>query len=201
MEPSFGNSTPTGMDCQRVAPQVHVKAAIMDSSQYDGGSSRRYGGFSVAVLAHTMKSIVNQEVPVKILDEKVPPPPPPPELSLLPPPNLVTPPPPFIPPPEGPVQQPLVNPIAVTTAITPPAQPFAKTLATQPLAAPPAISHFPPVPAFADLNACKPVYPRASLLAEEVGTVRVEKFRCMAPCCQTGSLNKHPAEKMGESCQ
>jgi len=32
----------------------------------------------------------------------------------------------------------------------------------------------PPVPGFVNLNSCKPEYPRASLLAEETGVVRVQ---------------------------
>lgn len=158
----------------------------MDFSQNEVSPVRRYGGLSVVVLVHILvayalitglahKSIdvIMQPVETKIIEEVKPPPPP--NTLPPPPPRMAAPPPPFIPPPEVQIQQPQSpNVIAAPSTVQPAqTQPFQKSVVT---AAPPAPTPVaaPPVPAFVDLNACKPEYPRSSLLAEEQGTVTVQ---------------------------
>jgi protein TonB len=156
----------------------------MDFSQTEASPIRRYGGLGIVILLHVlvayalvtglarkMVDVIREPVVTKIIEE-VKPPPPPDTPPSPPPPKMVAPPPPFIPPPEVQIQRPQTqNVIAAVTTVQPPAQTFTKTLAvpsTQ--VGTPA----PPVPAFADLNGCKPEYPAASVQAEETGTVRVQ---------------------------
>jgi protein TonB len=160
-----------------------MEEARMDFSKNEVSPARRYGGFGIVVLlhvlvaylvvsglAHKIVDVIKQPVETKIIEEVKPPPPP--ENPPPPPPKMTAPPPPFIPPPEVQIQQPVVqNTISVTTNQPPVHQDFTKAPPPQPgPVAPPA----PPVAAIADLNACKPEYPRASLLAEESGVVRVQ---------------------------
>jgi protein TonB len=155
----------------------------MDFSRNEVSPARRYGGFGVVILvhvlvaylvvsglAHKIVDVIKQPVETKIIEEVKPPPPP--ENPPPPPPKLAAPPPPFIPPPEVQIQQPVVqNTITAVTAQQPPAQAYQKTIQAPPG---PVATPAPPVAAIADLNACKPEYPRASLLAEESGVVRVQ---------------------------
>lgn len=143
-------------------------------------------GISVVILLHVvvayavvtglgkkMIEVIKKPVETKIIEEVKPPPPkdlPPPP----PPPKMVAPPPPFIPPPEVQIQQPQnVNAIAAVSNVKPdnpvmphPAPPVVAPVAAAPKAAPVHVA------AVVDANACqKPEYPRASLRAEEQGTV------------------------------
>ena len=156
----------------------------MDFSQNEVSPVRRYGGLGIVILLHVlvayalitglarkMVDVIKQPVETKIIEEVKPPPPP--ENPPPPPPKMAAPPPPFIPPPEVQIQQPVVqNTITAVTNQQPPPQAFH----TSPPPAPPGpvAPAAPPVAAIADLNACKPEYPRASLLAEESGVVRVQ---------------------------
>lgn len=178
-----------------MAGDFHLRTAgtaIMNFSRTEEGAIRRLGGLSIVILlhallayylvtslAHTTIGIFSLPVETKILEEEKPPPP----ADNLPPPvptQVAAPPPPYIPPPEVRIQEPqTANVIAVTTNVAPPVQQFTRTVPPQTpiaIAAPPAAKPVaaPPVPAFADLNSCKPDYPRASLMAEEQGTVRVQ---------------------------
>ena len=157
----------------------------MDFSQNEVSPFRKYGGLGIVVLLHIivgyalvtglarrMVDAIKQPVETKIIEEvkPLPPPdvPPPP-----PPPKMVAPPPPFIPPPEVNVATPpSPNQIAAVSNQAPPPQQYAKTVVA-PTVAPKAVEA-PPVPGFVNLNSCKPEYPRASLLAEETGVVRVQ---------------------------
>jgi protein TonB len=155
----------------------------MDFSKNEVSPVRRYGGFGIVVLLHILVAyavvsglarkvvdVIKQPVETKIIEEVKPPPPP--EAPPPPPPKMTAPPPPFIPPPEVNIQQPVQqNVISATTAVQPAHADFSKQPA--PVAAPvgpPA----PPIAAIADLNACKPEYPRASMLAEETGLVTLQ---------------------------
>lgn len=129
----------------------------------------------VAHLAYKKSASITAPIETRLIEEiKIQPPPdrpPPPQ------PKPAAPPPSFIPPPEVQVQQQQApDAIRLTTAIAPPDTPF-KPLSPA-SAAPPAMAApaapAPPIPGFADLNACKPDYPRASLLAEEQGTVKLQ---------------------------
>jgi protein TonB len=161
-----------------------MEEARMDFSQNEVSPLKRYGGLSIVVLLHAlvayalitglarkMVETIKQPVETKIIEE-VKPPPPPDQPPPPPPPKMTAPPPPFIPPPEVQIQQPQVqNVIQAVTNQQPPAQAYAK--AAPAVEKGPAIVA-PPVPGFANLNDCKPEYPRASLLAEETGTTRVQ---------------------------
>jgi periplasmic protein TonB len=161
-----------------------MEEARMDFSQNEVNPVKRYGGIGIVVLlhvlvayalvnglAHKMVDIIKQPVETKIIEE-VKPPPPPDQPPPPPPPKVTAPPPPFIPPPEVQIQQPVVqNVIQNTTAQQPAKQDFTKTVEAP--KAPPAPAA-PPKASIYDLNACKPEYPRASLLAEETGLVRVQ---------------------------
>jgi protein TonB len=70
-----------------------------------------------------------------------------------------------------PVSTPTQNPIQTLTNQTPAKQEFTKEAPKEVQAGPK--TNLPSTPTFADLNACKPDYPRASRLAEEQGTVKV----------------------------
>ncbi|MFI4940915.1 MAG: energy transducer TonB [Burkholderiales bacterium] len=156
----------------------------MDFSRNEVSPVRRFGGLSIVVLLHALVAyalitglarkivdVIKQPVETKIIEE-VKPPPPPDTPPPPPPPKMAAPPPPFIPPPEVQIQQPVSqNAITAVTSVQPPAQQFSKTVAPPAKVAAPVA---PPVPAFADLNGCKPEYPRASQLAQEEGTVRVQ---------------------------
>jgi protein TonB len=122
-------------------------------------------------LATRFIETIKAPVETKIIEEvkKTPPPPPDP---TPPPPKLAAPPPPFIPPPEVPVNQPVQNPIQQTTSVAPPAEKFKPAEPPKKTDLPPGPA-YQPEPGFADLNSCKPDYPRASLLAEESGSVKV----------------------------
>jgi len=156
----------------------------MDFSQNEVSPLRRFGGLGVVILIHIIGAYalvtglasrlietIKAPVETKIIEEvkKTPPPPPDP---TPPPPKLAAPPPPFIPPPEVPVTQNVQNPIQQTTSVAPPAKEFVKSEPTKEIKAPPAPESR-PEPGFADLNSCKPDYPRASLLADESGSVKV----------------------------
>jgi protein TonB len=161
-----------------------MEEARMDFSRNEVNPARRYGGLGIVValhvlvaylvvsgLAHKIVDVIKQPVETKIIEEVKPPPPP--ENPPPPPPKMTAPPPPFIPPPEVNVTPP-PTPAAITqtTNITPPAQAFKP--APAPVKEGPVGPPAPPVAAIADLNACKPEYPRASLLAEETGLVTIE---------------------------
>jgi len=124
----------------------------------------------VTGLAKKVVEVIQKPIETKIITEEVKPPPeapkpPPPPSKSLPPPTL-----PFVPPPE----------------VTPPAQPQQETMATtqtpdpNPSSAPSndapstdSNAQSAPQPAFVDLNACKPEYPKSAAMNEETGTVRV----------------------------
>ena len=157
----------------------------MDFSKNEVSPLKRYGGITIVILVHAlvayafitglarkMVDIIKQPVETKIIEE-VKPPPPPDQPPPPPPPKLTAPPPPFIPPPEVQVQTPpQQNVIQAVTNQQPPPQQYTKQVpADAPVAAKPSA---PPVPAILNLNDCKPEYPRASLLAEESGTSRVQ---------------------------
>ena len=155
----------------------------MDFSRDEHRSAWRFSGLSMVVLAHALLAyalvtglahrivdVVPPPIVTKIIDEVTPPPPP---EEPPPPPTMEQPPPPaYMPPPEVVIAQPPPpNTITAVTTTPPPAQqPFVPAAATEQ----PAAEVAAPVPAFADLNSCKPQYPRAALLAEETGTVRVQ---------------------------
>lgn len=163
----------------------------MDYLQNKRSPIRRFGGLGIVVMLHGLLvyavitdlagraiDIIRQPVETKIIEEIKPPPPdvaPPP-----PPPHMAAPPPPYMPIPEVRIQQPpSPNAITSVTNVPLPIQTYAKTVvpaAPEPIVAPAPVSVAtpPPVPAFLDLNACKPSYPHASLMAEEQGTVRVQ---------------------------
>jgi protein TonB len=156
----------------------------MDFSQNEASPLRKFGGLGVVVLIHIigayalvtglasrMIDSIKAPVETKVIEEKVKPPPPPPD-PTPPPPKMTAPPPPFIPPPEVPVQQQVQNPIQQTTSVAPPAEKFRPAEPPKETKLPPGPA-YQPQPGFADLNSCKPDYPRASLLAEEAGTVKV----------------------------
>jgi protein TonB len=162
-----------------------MEEARMDFSKNEVSPLKRYGGISIVILVHAlvayafitglarkMVDIIKQPVETKIIEE-VKPPPPPDQPPPPPPPKVAAPPPPFIPPPEVQVQTPpQQNVIQAVTNQQPPAQQYTKQVPVDaPVAAKPTA---PPVPGFANLNDCKPEYPRASLLAEETGLVRVQ---------------------------
>jgi len=157
----------------------------MDFSQNEVSPVRRYGGLGIVILLHALVAYalitglarkmvdeIKEPLVTKIIEE-VKPPPPPDKPPPPPPPKMAVPPPPFIPPPEVQIQQPQTqNVIAAVTTVQPPQQAFKP--APPPSTGPVGPAVVAPVPAFADLNGCKPEYPRASLLAEETGTVRVQ---------------------------
>lgn len=149
----------------------------MDYLQTEANPVRRFGGLGVVILLHLLLAytlvtglakraidVIKQPIETKIIEEMNQPPPQ--DKPLPPPPKMEVPPPPFIPPPEVQIQQPQsADTITQTTSVTPTPQQFSNSAQ---------MSDQGPVPAFADLNSCKPVYPRAALLAEEQGTVRVQ---------------------------
>jgi protein TonB len=156
-----------------------MEEARMDFSQNEVSPLRRYGGLGLVVLLHIlvayivlaglgrrMIDVVIKPVETKIIEE-VKPPPPPDTPPPPPPPKMTAPPPPFIPPPEVVVQTPVAPTIQATTTIQPPPQQFRPTVDA------PVVPGTSPVAAFVNLNGCKPEYPRASVLAEEEGTVRI----------------------------
>lgn len=128
----------------------------------------------VAHLAHKKSSMIVAPIETRLIEEiKLPPPdkPPPPKTAPAPAPR-----PAFMPPPEVQLSQQqapdAIRQIATTAptdlSFKPPAP-----VATTPAPASSAAAG-PPIPGFADLNACKPEYPRASLLAEEQGSVKLQ---------------------------
>ncbi|MBV8667447.1 MAG: TonB family protein [Burkholderiaceae bacterium] len=156
----------------------------MDFSNNEVSFGRRYGGIGIVVLlhvlvayavvsglAHQMIDAIKKPVETKIIEEVKPPPPP--EAPPPPPPKMTAPPPPFIPPPEvnitPPVQQ---NVISATSSVAPAHQDFRPS--QPPAQAAPVGPPAPPIAAISDLNACKPEYPRASMLAEETGLVTLQ---------------------------
>lgn len=128
-------------------------------------------------LARKVVEVIKKPVETKIIEEVKAPPPPPEKTVAPPPPILAAPPPPFIPPPEIQVQQP--PPVNNITAVTntKPEVPVMPTPAKAAEVAAPVEPKAPPanpvhVPAVVDARGCeKPLYPRASALAEETGTV------------------------------
>ena len=158
----------------------------MDFTQVEGSPSKRLGGFVFVVALHVIVAyvvvsglgkklvdVVKEPLETKIIEEVKPPPPPKVE-PPPPPPKPTAPPPPFIPPPEVVVQTPTTpTPIATISNQQPAHQDFVKTAPAPDAPIAPPRPAAPPVPAFSDLNSCKPTYPRASQLAEETGTVKV----------------------------
>ena len=156
----------------------------MDFSENETRPLRRFGGLAIVILLHAlvayalvtglarkMVDAIKQPVETKIIEE-VKQPPPPDQPPPPPPPKMTAPPPPFIPPPEVNIQTPpSPNQIAQISNQAPPPQQYVK--AAPAVEKGPAVVA-PPVPGFVNLNSCKPEYPRASLLAEETGTVRVQ---------------------------
>ena len=153
----------------------------MEFSQSEGNLFRRYGGLSIVVFLHVfvayvvitdlsrkVVNIIKEPVAAKVVVDITPPPPP--EKPMSAPPQVAPPMVPFVPPPEVEIQQPQTV-IADVSTVQQPAQP---TEPTSPAAPSADQGQAPPIPGFADLNGCKPEYPRASLLAEEAGTVRVQ---------------------------
>jgi protein TonB len=123
----------------------------------------------VTGLAKKVVDVIQKPIETKIITEEIKPPPeapkpPPPPSKSLPPPTL-----PFVPPPEvaPPAQTP---PDTMATTQTPDPNP-APTSSAAP--APDSNAQAAPQPAFADLNACKPEYPKSALMNEETGVVRV----------------------------
>ena len=118
-------------------------------------------------LARKIVEVARSPLDTKIIEEVKPPPPdkPPP-----PPPKMATPPPPYIPPPEIQIHSPVTGPtITAVTQVKPPAPvpPPARP-------APPPAKPREPVKtaAVVDARACeKPIYPPASLRANETGVV------------------------------
>jgi protein TonB len=151
----------------------------MDYSFKEVNYGRRYGGLSLVILLHVLLAyvilsglasrtidVVKEPIVTKIIEEIIPPPPhekPPPE-----PLQVVAPPPDFIPPPDIQIQA-TQNVIADVATVQPPAQAVDPTSSSTA-----GVGVALPVPGFVDLNGCKPEYPRASLLAEETGIVRVQ---------------------------
>ncbi len=123
-------------------------------------------------LARKIVEVVKAPLETKIIEEVKPPPPdkPPPP----PPPKLAAPPPPYIPPPEIQIAAPPTQAPTIT-AVTQvkPTQPIAPPSRPAPPA--PAKPREPVrVPAVVDATACeKPVYPAASVRANETGVVRL----------------------------
>ncbi|MEC5217963.1 protein TonB [Actimicrobium sp. GrIS 1.19] len=159
----------------------------MDFSQQERNPAKKFGGLAAVILLHVFivyalvsglarKAVeVIAQIPVetKIIEEvKVPPTPPD---APPPPPKMMAPPPPFIPPPEVMVNTPPpVNAISAVSNVKPdnpvmPAPSVPVVAAPAAVAAPPVV-----VAGITDLNSCKPEYPRASQIAEETGTTRVE---------------------------
>jgi len=156
----------------------------MDFSHDKVNPVKKFGGLFAVALLHALVAyalitglarktvdVIRLPVEAKIIEEIKPPPPPPDKLPP-PPPKPAAPPPPFIPPPEVQVQQPTTpNPIQTRTEEAPVHQEYTRSADAPPAAvAAPA----PAIPAFADLNGCKPEYPHASKMADEEGTVRVQ---------------------------
>lgn len=118
-------------------------------------------------LARKIVEVARSPLDTKIIEEVKPPPP---DKPLPPPPKLATPPPPYIPPPEISIQAPATGPtITVVTQVKPPAP-------VPPPARPPPPPAKPREPvktaAVVDARACeKPIYPSASLRANETGVV------------------------------
>ena len=159
----------------------------MDFSQNTGHPLRRTGGIVIvfgvhllaataliAHLAHKKSAAIVSPIETRLIEEirLAPPkplPPPPPKPSMPPPPS-------FVPPPEVQIpQQQAPDAIRQITSTMPPDTPFKPSAhAALPAPAAPAAAAGPPVPGFAELSACKPDYPRASLMAEEQGTVKLQ---------------------------
>jgi protein TonB len=122
-------------------------------------------------LARRIVEVVRSPLETKIIEEVKPPPPdkPPP-----PPPKLETPPPPYIPPPEIQIQSPVTAPTITAITREKPPKPVPPPAKPAPPPAPPK-PHVPVrVAAVVDAHACeKPVYPAASLRANETGVVRL----------------------------
>lgn len=121
-------------------------------------------------LARKIVEVVKAPLETKIIEEIKPPPPdkPPP-----PPPKLETPPPPYIPPPEIQIQAPVTAPtITAVTKVKPPAPPPPPARPAPPPPPPPPKREPVRVAAVVDARACeKPMYPSASLRANETGVV------------------------------
>lgn len=122
----------------------------------------------VTGLATKVVEVIKKPIETKIITEEVKPPPeppkPPPPTTNVPPPTL-----PFMPPPEvvtQPQQQPQEQ--MATTQVAPDTNSN-----PAPAAATDSNAQQAPQPAFADLNGCKPEYPKSALLNEETGIVRV----------------------------
>lgn len=119
-------------------------------------------------LARKIVEVVKAPLETKIIEEIKPPPPdkPPP-----PPPKLAAPPPPFIPPPEIQIAAVPTGPTITAVTQVKPTVPVPPPAAPAP--PPPARPHVPvKVGAVVDAKACeKPVYPSASLRANETGVV------------------------------
>ena len=164
----------------------------MNFSQNKQNLGQRYGGLAVVILLHlfivyALVSGLARKAAHQVAPELVaeiiapivpPPPPPPPPPPKVPPPKIAAPPPPFVPAPEVRVKiPPPPNTISAVSTV-PPENPVMPRPAP-PVDAPPA-PPVPPAPApirvagINDLNSCKPDYPRASQMAEETGTTRVE---------------------------
>lgn len=153
----------------------------MTFADQEAGMFKRFSGLGIVVLLHilllyalvtglakTVIDVVQKPIETKIITEEVKPPPEPPK---PPPPKAVAPPPslPFVPPPEVATQAP-PQPEQMATSPTPQAADPAPAASDS---APDSTAHAAPSPAFADLNACKPEYPKSALMNEETGIVRV----------------------------
>jgi protein TonB len=155
----------------------------MNFADQEDGASKKALGLTIVLLLHVllfyalvtglakkMVDVIQKPIETKIITEEVKPPPeppkpPPPPTKSLPPPTL-----PFVPPPEV-VNAPQPQQETMATTQTAP-DPNASTA---PSTAPSNDNNAPaaPQPAFVDLNACKPEYPKSALMSEETGIVRV----------------------------
>jgi protein TonB len=137
-----------------------LEEAIMDFSQGEGNQFRRYSGLSIVILLHILIAyvvltdharkaidVIKEPVVTEIIAEVTPPPPP--EIQIQQPQEVIA-------------EVSVVQPTGPAVDSAPSSIALAGT------------GEAPPVPGFVNLNGCKPEYPRASLLAEEAGTVRVQ---------------------------
>jgi protein TonB len=161
---------------------VSEKAGMNFSHEKSPG--KNFTGLAIVIILHVlvaygivsglgtrMVTKVSEAVETKLIEE-VKPPPPPETPPPPPPPEMQAPPPPFIPPVEVAVQPPPTpqNTISVATTERPPTTQLAPPAPPAP-PAPAAPAQGPTrVAAVADVNSCRPEYPKSALRNEETGT-------------------------------